>query len=177
MPTVTLPQIRPTCQDPLVKHVTYRLQPAQVRRQWIFSVLFLAQGAWLVYRGSLVPVDARTAVGLALGVLLIVFGLFWARGALSSVSFDGREIWWTGVLGSRKRFAWADVTNVEVGKNRDRADSGDVVRITHRDLGDFKLPAVIGMPRAWRDPGFEAKAAHIIATWRDAVTATSEPTA
>ncbi|MQS16396.1 hypothetical protein F7Q99_30395 [Streptomyces kaniharaensis] len=57
-----------------------------------------------------------------------------------------------------------------------RPDSGDVVRVTHREHGDFKLPAVIGMPGAWRDPDFETKAADVIATWR-AATATSEPAA
>ncbi|MET8629506.1 DUF308 domain-containing protein [Kitasatospora sp. NPDC004669] len=168
--------MRPTCQDPLVKHVTYRLHPAQIRRQWIFSTLYLAGGAYLLYRGSLFPMNVRTAAVMAFGVLLIIGGLLQVRGAFSSVSFDEREIWWTGALGSRKRFAWADITNVEVGKNRNRPDSGDVVRATHREHGDFKLPAVIGMPGAWRDPDFETKAADVIATWR-AATATSEPAA
>ncbi|MFD7900996.1 hypothetical protein ACFV4G_02010 [Kitasatospora sp. NPDC059747] len=154
-----------------MKHVTYRLPPAQLRRQWIFSTLFLAGGAYLVYRGSLFPLSARTAVGMAFGVLLITGGLLQVNGVFTSVSFDEREIRWTGVLGSRKRFAWADVTSVEVVKNRNRPDSGDVVRVTHRDRGDFKLPAVIGMPGAWRDPAFEAKAAHLIATWREATVA------
>ncbi|MEV7020828.1 hypothetical protein [Kitasatospora sp. NPDC093558] len=156
--------------------MTYRLQQAQIRRQWIFSALFIAQGAWLLYRGSLSPMDGRTVAGMAVGVFLVVGGLFQVRGAFSSVSFDEREIWWTGLLGSRKRFAWADITNVEVGKNSGRANAGDVVRVTHRELGDFKLPAVIGMPNTWRDPDFETKAADIIATWR-AATVTSEPVA
>ncbi|MFJ4184937.1 DUF308 domain-containing protein [Kitasatospora sp. NPDC089509] len=159
-----------------MKHVTYRLHPAQIRRQWIFSALFLAGGAYLLYRSSLVPMSARTALAVAFGLLLIISGVLQVRGAFSSVSLDEREIWWTGSLGSRKRFAWADITNVAVGKNRDRPDSGDVVRVTHREHGDFKLPAVIGMPGAWRDPDFETKAAGIIAAWR-AATATSEPAA
>ncbi|MFD9688941.1 hypothetical protein ACFWXO_24675 [Kitasatospora sp. NPDC059088] len=42
--------------------------------------------------------------------------------------------------------------------------------------GDFKLPAAIGMPGAWRDPDFETKAAATIATWRAATAkATAEP--
>ncbi|MFB7619348.1 DUF308 domain-containing protein [Kitasatospora sp. NPDC056181] len=157
-----------------MKHVTHRLHPAQIRRQWIFSTLYLAGGAYLLYRGSLFPMNVRTAAVMAFGVLLIIGGLLQVRGAFSSVSFDEREIWWTGALGSRKRFAWADITNVEVGKNRSRPDSGDVVRVTHWEHGDFKLPAVIGMPGAWRDPDFETKAADVIAAWR-AATATSEP--
>ncbi|MEU4116450.1 DUF308 domain-containing protein [Kitasatospora sp. NPDC028055] len=154
--------------------MTHRLHPAQVRRQWIFSTLFLAGGAYLLHRGSSVPTEGRAVVVMAFGALLITGGLLQVRGAFSSVSFDGHEIWWTGALGSRKRFAWADITNVEVGKNRNRPDSGDVVRVIHREYGDFKLPAVIGMPGAWRDPDFETKAAVIIAAWR-AATATAEP--
>lgn len=146
-----------------------------MRRQWIFSALFLAGGAYLVYRGSLYPMTARTAVVMAFGALLVIGGLLQVNGVFTSVSFDEREIWWTGALGSRKRFAWADIANVEVVKNRNRADSGDVVRVTHRDCGDFKLPTVIGMPGAWRDPDFEAKAAHLIAAWRAAAAA--EPAA
>ncbi|MER7848482.1 hypothetical protein ABTZ03_31610 [Kitasatospora sp. NPDC096077] len=173
---MTLPQMCPAWQDPLVKHVTYRLHPAQIRRQWIFSALFLAGGAYLLYRGSLVAMSARTAAAMAFGALLIIGGVLQVRGVFSSVSVDEREIRWTGVLGSGTRFAWADITNVEVGKNRDRPDSADVVRLTHREHGDVTLPLVIGMPGAWRDPDFETKAAGIIAAWRAART-TSEPTA
>ncbi|MFE3499026.1 hypothetical protein [Kitasatospora sp. NPDC059160] len=156
--------------------MTYRLHPAQIRRQWIFSTLFLAGGAYLLHRASSVPADLRTVIVVAFGALLIIGGFLQVRGAFISVNFDDREIWWTGALGSRKRFAWADITSVEVGKNRDRPDSGDVVRVTHREHGDFKLPAVIGMPGAWRDPDFETKAADVIATWRAATaTATAGP--
>ncbi|MEE1789104.1 hypothetical protein PUR71_40310 [Streptomyces sp. SP17BM10] len=156
--------------------MTYRLSPAQVRRQWLFSTLFLAGGGYILYLGSRTPLTARTSIGMALALLLVVGGIAQVGAVFTSVSFDEREIWWTGPFGLRKRFAWADVTNVAVVKKSDRANSGDIVRVTHRLRGDLTLPVLFGLPGAWRDPAFEAKAAHLVATWR-AATATPEPVA
>ncbi|MBV6702203.1 hypothetical protein KV557_34725 [Kitasatospora aureofaciens] len=152
--------------------MTHRLPPAQLRRQWIFSTLFLAGAGYLLYLVLRGPMTDRTTLVAGLCIpMLTIGGIAQLNAVFTSVSFDQRELWWTGLLGFRKRFAWADVTNVEVVKKSDRANAPEIVRVTHRVRGAYDLPVLFGLPGSWRDPAFEAKAAHLIATWRAASAA------
>ncbi|MEU9045242.1 MULTISPECIES: hypothetical protein [unclassified Kitasatospora] len=157
-----------------MKHTTHRLTPAQQRRQWISGPLFLAGSAYFLYLALSRPLNERTALVAILFVpVMAVIGTAHLRAVFTSVSFDENELWWTPPWGRRKRFAWADITNVEVMKKNGRANAPDIVRITHRVSGIDILPVLIGLPGIWRDPDFEAKAAGLVSTWR---TATAEAT-
>ncbi|MGA5821531.1 hypothetical protein ACPC54_27130 [Kitasatospora sp. NPDC094028] len=149
-------------------HTTHRLTPAQQRRQWISGPLFLAGSAYFLYLALSRPPTERTAVVAVFVSLAAVTGVAQLRALRTSVSFDERELWWTPLWGSRKRVAWSDVTNVEVVRKNGRANAPEIVRIAHRDRGTLDLPVLVGLPGSWRDPGFEAKTAGLVAAWRAA---------
>ncbi|MER7756374.1 hypothetical protein [Kitasatospora sp. NPDC097643] len=158
-----------------MKHTTHRLTPAQKRRQWISGPLFLAGSAYFLYVILSRPMNERTAlVGILVVPAMAVIGTAHLLALLTSVTFDEHELRWTALWGRRKRFAWSDITNVEVVKKNERANSPEVVRITHRVRGMYDLPVLIGLPGSWRDPGFEAKAADLVTTWRAATAAATK---
>ncbi|GGU92534.1 hypothetical protein GCM10010502_52510 [Kitasatospora aureofaciens] len=96
------------------------------------------------------------------------------RALLTSVSSDEHELWWSPLWGRRKRFAWVDITNVEVVKKNERANAPDIVRITRRVHGVCVLPVLIGLPGSRRDPDVEAKAADLATAWRTATEAATK---
>lgn len=137
--------------------------------------LFLAGSAYFLYLTVSRPLNERTAlVGTLFVPLLAVIGTAHLLALLTSVNFDEHELRWTTLLGRRKRFAWADITHVEVVKKNERANAPEIVRITHRVRGMYDLPVLIGLPGSWRDPDFEAKTAGLVTTWRAAAAAATK---
>ncbi|GAA1218381.1 hypothetical protein GCM10009665_05350 [Kitasatospora nipponensis] len=151
--------------------MTHRLTPAQQRRQWIGGPLFLAGSAYLLHLALSRPLTERIAPAILFAPVLAVIGTFHLLVLLTSVSFDEHELWWTALWGRRNRFAWADITNVEVVRKNERASAPEIVRITHRFHGTYDLPVLVGLQGSWRDPDFEAKTAHLVTTWRTATAA------
>jgi hypothetical protein len=114
------------------------------------------------------PLNGRTAlVGILVPPVLALIGTVQLLALLTSVSFDEHELRWIALWGHRKRFAWSDITNIEVVKKNERASAPEVVLITHARGTDY-LPVLIAIPGSWRDPDFEAKVAGLASTWRAA---------
>ncbi|MFJ3791253.1 hypothetical protein [Kitasatospora sp. NPDC090091] len=151
---------------------TYRLGPQQKRRQWISGALFLAGSAYLLHPVLSEPANERAVlVGGLFGPLMAVIGTAHLLALRTSVSFDECELRWSAVWSRRKRFAWSDITKVEVVKKSERANAPEIVQVTHRARGVYDLPVLMGLQGSWRDPAFEARTAELVAAWRAAAAA------
>lgn len=161
------------CQNPQVNETTYRLSTVQTRRQWISAALFLATAVYMLFAVVRAidqgPFPARAALAVVWIPLALLICVRQLTAIFSSVSFDGDTLRWTSSPWARRSFTWSDVTSVEVVKKNSRSNSPDVVRVEHRVRGSFDLPVLVGLQGSWRDPDFEARAAHLVSTWRSAV--------